>query len=145
MHLACQGGSLQVARWLYVAGAAEVRHRAVPGAALALDAEPLTHPSPAARCPTCSGAVRPSPAARTFTDPPFPGCPLPHLLRRRSPLACRQDIHAMSNDGDTSMLLAALGGHLHVCRWLYEAGCREEVYTQNAHGNNPLHFACRQV
>jgi len=38
----------------------------------------------------------------------------------------------------------ALGGHLSTCRWLFDVGCKEEIHTQNAHGNNPLHFACRQ-
>jgi ankyrin repeat protein len=31
-----------------------------------------------------------------------------------------------------------------VCQWLHQAGCVEEIECQNAHGNNPLHFACRQ-
>ena len=42
------------------------------------------------------------------------------------------------------MLLAALGGHLTTAQWLYEAGCKDEIHVQNAHGNNPMHFACRQ-
>ena len=55
-----------------------------------------------------------------------------------------EDIHALSNDGDSCMLLAALGGHLGTAKWLYEAGCVDEVHVQNKHGNNPMHFACRQ-
>ena len=42
------------------------------------------------------------------------------------------------------MLLASLGGHIATCKWLYEAGCVDEVHIQNVHGNNPMHFACRQ-
>jgi hypothetical protein len=121
--------SRAVARWGHLHAAGEVNDA---------QASPLTTPLPSRHLMCCLFLYFTS-----FPTPPFfvtVSCSLHVIiyaltcglhLCQPTHLSMRASIHS-------------LGGHLSVCQWLFEAGCKDEVYTQNAHGNNPLHFACRQ-
>ena len=55
----------------------------------------------------------------------------PQVARWLYVAGAADDIHALSNDGDSCMLLASLGGHIATCKWLYEAGAAAEAKLED--------------